>query len=143
LGYTLDQLLETTGVDGLAGRGLKKVAAKKDTNDLLKLAERCRRAADVVEEVVPQIDEHALVEKTAAVQIIRRTLSEIRQIDGGPGVEKTAAVAADPRQAVFIKAALEAGHDPKSIATFLEQPQPPRRNLPEVKRKKSATSMIG
>lgn len=139
MGFTLDQLLETTGVDDLAGRNLKKVAAKQSP-DLLKLAERCRRAAEVVVEDRPIIDERDLVEKTAAVQIIRRALSEIREIEEGP--EKIAAAAPPGQQAAFIKAALEAGHNSESIARFLERPptSPPKR--PEPTPKKTSGSIV-
>jgi hypothetical protein len=141
LGFTLDQLLETTGVGDLSGRGHKKVAAKQDSRDLLKLAERCRRAAETPVDEPPDIDERALTEKTAAVQIIRRTLAEIRQIEDG-GETKVASVAPTEHQAAFIKAALEAGHDEESIARFLEdQPgRPPAR--PEPKPKKTSGSII-
>ena len=141
MGFTLDQLLETTGVDDLSGRGLKKVAAKQGQANLLKLAERCRRAADVVEDEPPEVDERALVEKTAAVQIIRRTLAEIQSIEDG-GATKTASAAPPAQQAVFIKTALEAGHSPESIARFLENPpgQPPPR--PDPKKSKSTASII-
>ena len=144
MGFTLDQLLETTGVDSLSGRGLKKVAAKKGSHDLLKLAERCRRAADATPEERAEIDEQSLVEKTAAVAIIRRTIDEIRAIEGTPpGAEKTAASQSPSHQAAFIKAALEAGHDPESIARFLEQPPGARPTPPDTKPKKSVTSIIG
>jgi len=141
LGFTLDQLLETTGVGSLSGRDLEKIAAKKGGHDLLKLAERCRRAADAPDEVPAGIDERDLVEKTAAVMVIQRTLSEIREIEGRAGVTKTAS--ATSHQATFIKAALEAGHDPESIARFLDQPPGSRPTPPEVRKKKSATSIIG
>jgi hypothetical protein len=140
LGFTLDQLLETTGVDDLSGRGIKKVAAKQNTHDLLKLAERCRRAADTVVEEPPAIDERGLTEKTAAVQIIRRTLAEIQEIENG-GVVKIASSTPPSQQAVFIKAAIEAGHDPESIARFLEQP-PNEPKRPEPKPKKTAGSIL-
>ena len=144
MGFTLDQLLETTGVDSLSGRDLKKIAAKKGSHDLLKLAERCRRAADAPVEERAEVDAHDLVEKTAAVQIIRRTISEIREIEGTPpGAEKTAAAQSPSHQAVFIKAALEAGHDPESIARFLEHAPGTRPTPPDTKAKKSVTSIIG
>lgn len=144
MGFTLDQLLESTGVDSLSGRGLKKVAAKQGGGDLLKLAERCRRAADSTPEENAQVDAQALVEKTAAVQIIRRTISEIREIEGtSPGVEKTAAQQSQSHQAAFIKAALEAGHPPESIARFLEQVPGEKPNQPEPQRKKTSGSIVG
>jgi len=141
MGFTLDQLLETTGVGGLAGRDLKKVAAKQDGRELLKLAERCRRAADVVEDERPVIDKKDLVEKTAAVQIIRRTIEEIREIDGHPMAKTASAPAAE--QAAFIKAALEAGHPPESIARFLEKTPGSAPARPPEKRKKTSGSIIG
>lgn len=136
MGFTLDQLLETTGVDSLSNRGVKKTAAKQ-TPDLLKLAERCRQAAETQVEQ-PAVDERALIEKTAAVQIIRRTLAEIEQIESGQ--EKTASATPPAQEAAFIKAALEAGHDSESIARFLEQKRPPR---PDPKPKKTSSSIVG
>lgn len=139
MGFTLDQLLDVTGVDTLAGRGVEKTAAPHSSANLLKLAERCRTAADTADVVPAQISERDLVEKTAAVQIIRRTLAEVEAIERG-GTIKTAS--ATPRAAVFIKTALEAGHSPEAIARFLEQQpgQPPRR--PDPKKSKSTATMI-
>lgn len=142
MGFTLDQLLETTGVDSLSSRGMKKTAAKQGAPNLLKLAERCRQAADAVVDEPPAVDHRALIEKTAAVQIIRRTISEIEQIENG-GQEKIASATPPAQQAAFIKAALEAGHDPESIARFLEQPPGQAPSRPDVKPKKSANSIIG
>lgn len=141
MGFTLDQLLETTGVDDLSSRGLKKVAVSNGQANLLKLAERCRRAADVVDDEPPAVDERALIEKTAAVQIIRRTLAEIQAIEDG-GTMKTAAAAPPAHQAAFIKVALEAGHSPEMIARFLENPpgKPPSR--PDPKKSKSTASIV-
>jgi Ni,Fe-hydrogenase III large subunit len=141
LGFTLDQLLETTGVDSLSNRGMKKAAAKQGAPNLLKLAERCRQAAEVVIDEPPAVDERALIEKTAAVQIIRRTLAEIEQIENGQ--EKVAAATPPAHQAAFIKAALEAGHEPEAIARFLEQPPGRRPTRPDPTPKKSANSIIG
>lgn len=140
MGFTLDQLLETTGVDSLSNRGMKKVAAKQGQPNLLKLAERCRQAADAHTPEAPAVDERELVEKTAAVRIIRRTIAEIDQIEHGQ--EKTAAVHPPEHEAAFIKAALEAGHDPESIARFLEQP-PPRPPRPDPKLRKTSNSIVG
>jgi hypothetical protein len=76
--------------------------------------------------------------------IIQRTLSEIREIEGtSPGAEKTAAQQSSPRQAAFIKAALEAGHDAESIAKFLDQASGARPEPAPAKVKKSATTIIG
>lgn len=137
MAFTLDQLLEATGVDELAGTPFKKTAAKQPT-DLLKLAARCRLAADT-EDVPPPpadlINSQHLVEKTAAVEIIRRTMAEIREITGTPPEHVKTASAGGPDKAAFIKAALAQGHSPEDIAKFLEGGPPPK--------KKTATSIIG
>lgn len=118
MGMTLDKLLDETGANDLAGRRHVKTAAAKP--DFAKLAERCRRAAEATPEDRAESDGRDLVEKTAAVEIIRRTIAEIDALD--TGAEKTAAAPA-PRStdAAFIKAALEAGHQPEEIAEFLEK----------------------
>lgn len=121
--YTLNQLLEATGVDELAGTPFVKKAAEEQL-DFLKIAEKCREAA-LEERELPErgdlTDRQSLVEKTAAVEIIRKTLSEIRQIEGmSPEVVKTAS-SKGPDKAAFIKAALEQGHSPEGIAKFLEE----------------------
>jgi hypothetical protein len=122
MGLNLEQLLEATGVDELAGTPFKKTAAKEPL-DLLKLAARCREAADV-DEVSPEqgdlIDSQHLVEKTAAVQIIRRTIAEIREIEGAPPETVKTASQGGPDQAAFIKSALDQGHSAEDIAQFLE-----------------------
>lgn len=122
MGYTLDQLLDETGVRNLSGDRLTKKAAADDGYKLSKLAERCRRAVDATPDEHAAASQHALVEKTAAVAIIGRTLAEIREIEGtSPEVTKTAAASPQFSQEQFIKTALEAGHGPKEIAEFLEK----------------------
>ena len=137
--FSLEQLLETTGVDELAGTPFTKRAAEESI-DFLKLAAECREAASTEE--VPQsqedlISSQDLVEKTAAVEIIRRTMAEIREIEGSPP-ETVKTASAGPDKAAFIKAALDQGHSPEQIARFLEE----TRNSGTPK-KKTATSIIG
>lgn len=118
MGMTLDKLLDETGANDLAGRRHVKTAAAKP--DFAKLAERCRRAATATPEEKAESDGQDLVEKTAAVEIIRRTIAEIAALDTDG--EKTAAPRApSSTDAAFIKAALEAGHQPEEIAEFLEK----------------------
>jgi hypothetical protein len=117
MGISLDELLNKTGLRKLAG---EDQPANEDPFDFSKLAERCRRAADASPDERATVAAGHLVEKTAAVEIIRRTLSEIRAIEGEPTVKTAGAV----DHAVFIKTALEEGHSPEAIARFLEQPPP-------------------
>ena len=112
--FSLDKLLETTGLDELAGKQLKKSASERP--NLSKLAELCREASDSPA-AVPVDNSRELVEKTAAVEIIRRTISEIREIEGG--VVKTASKQGD-NVVNFIKTALEEGYKEEEIARFLE-----------------------
>lgn len=122
MGYTLDQLLDQTGLSRVTGSHLAKEASSAGVpRDLLKLADSCRRAADASADEHDASLAHELAEKTAAVAIIRRTLSEIANIDSGTpqNIEKTASP--DIREAVFIAAALEQGHSPESVAEFLEK----------------------
>lgn len=119
MGMTLDQLLEATGIDEMAGLGLKKVAAEKSPAvDFLKLAQRCREAATEVPVAVGDDAERDLISKTAAVAVISRTLHEIDEICGVS--EKTAAaVSVDP--IAFAQEALSKGHSPEDIAVFMKQ----------------------
>jgi hypothetical protein len=137
--FSLEQLLEATGVDELAGTPFTK-RASEESIDFLKLAAECREAASV-EEVTPSQEElissQDLVEKTAAVEIIRRTMAEIREIEGSPP-ETIKTASAGPDKATFIKAALEQGHSPEQIARFLEETR--SAGAPK---KKTATSIIG
>jgi hypothetical protein len=122
MGYTLDQLLDATGVSNLSGDHLTKKASAEDGVMLSKLAERCRRAVDATPDEYASASDRDLVEKTAAVAIIGRTLAEIREIDGAsPEVTKTAAQSTPFAREQFIKTALEQGHGPKEIAEFLEK----------------------
>jgi len=131
VGFTLDQLLDATGIDDLSGRKLEKTAAKREP-DLLKLAERCRQAT--VAQPEPSVDRRGVVEKVASIQVIRRAMEEIREIETGL---TTKIASMDPAvEAAFIKAALDEGHTPESVARFLESP-------PKVAKKKTATSIIG
>jgi hypothetical protein len=133
MGLTLDQLLEATGVDELAGGHHKTASSSEVATDFAKLADLCREAADATPTDEVNARQRELVEKTAAVAIIQRTLEEIREIDGNPpSVVKTASV--QPNHAPFIKQALEAGHSPEDIAQFLD-------NL--VAGKKAAAKTVG
>lgn len=119
---TLDQLLDETGVKDLAGRRHVKTASAPKM-DFAKLAERCRRAATATSEEQANSNNQDLVEKTAAIAVIGRTLAEIREIDGEPEpVEKVAAVTTPAFNVEsFIKTALDKGHTPEDIAAFLEK----------------------
>ncbi len=121
MGYSLDQLLDETGVSDLGGaRSMNKTAAEKP--NFSKLAERCRRAVDATPAERSGSADRDLAEKTAAIAVIGRTLAEIRAIEGDAGGhQKTAAAASSFSTETFIKAALEAGHPPEAIAGFLEK----------------------
>ena len=118
--YTLDQLLDQTGISDISGGHLTKKAAAAERQDLSKLAQRLRQAADATPDEQVSAERHQLVEKTAAVEIIGRTIAEIRSFDAPPGQDKTAS-AEVPDHAVFIKQALEAGYTPEQVAEFLEK----------------------
>lgn len=120
MGISLDELLHKTGLRKLAA---EDAPDSSETLDFAKLAERCRRAASASSSEHATATASRLVEKTAAVEIIRRTLSEIRAIEGQPTVKTASAL----DQASFIKTALEEGHSPEAIAQFLEQPRPGKR----------------
>jgi len=139
--YSLEKLLEVTGVDDLAGTPFTKKAAQEPV-DFLKLAAECREAADSEDDAPVQqdlIDGQALVEKTAAVAIIRQTIAEIHQIAGTPPEHVKTASQQGPDEAAFIKSALEQGHTPEEIARFLEE----TRDGAPAQKKKVATSIIG
>lgn len=121
MGYTLDQLLDETGVTKLAGRSNTKAAPEAPA--FSKLAARCRKAAEVTSEEKTASDRNGLAEKTAQVEIIRHTMAEIDAILGDAPVQtKTAAPKQHPLQVEeFIKAALDAGHSAEAIATFLQK----------------------
>lgn len=141
MGYTLDQLLEATGIDELAGGHLKKASSPAVTKDFSKLADLCRQAAAATASDEMDAHEQELVEKTAAVAIIQRTLEEIRSIDGNPPtIEKTASLPSS--HAPFIKKALEAGHSPEDIAQFLDKLVANQKSPPE-EPKKTSTTIVG
>lgn len=122
MGHTLDELLDAAGISDLEPAGLAKSAADgavaDDDDQLLKLAERCERAA-TQPSAPPTSDKHrALAEKTAAIAVIAATLAEIEAIGGRAG-EKLASD--EERTAAFIERALGAGHPPDEIARFLKQ----------------------
>jgi len=122
MGFTLDELLNETGVNNLGARHTKTAAPAKP--DFSKLAARCRRAAEASPADQVAAGNATLAEKVASVEIIRRTMAEIAAIDGGQ--TKTAAPAAPTVDtAAFIKVALEAGHSPEAIAEFLEKAAAP------------------
>lgn len=132
MGYSLDQLLNETGVNNLGTRHTKTAAPAKP--DFSKLAARCRRAAEASPAEQAEAGHEALAEKVASVEIIRRTMAEIAAIDGGQ-TKTAAAPAPGVDTAAFIKSALEAGHDPEAIAQFLEKAAAPggiRRFLGEI-----------
>lgn len=112
---TLDDLLDATGVSQLGEIKTAAEAPDDDVNSFLKLAERCERAASTAPPNGRR--EQELVEKTAAIAVIARTLSEVDALAGGG--EKTAAD--DSARAVFIERALAEGHPPEAIARFLKE----------------------
>lgn len=122
MSYTLDQLLDATGVSEISGGRLVKKASASEGPDLSKLADRCRRAVEATPDEVVASNHHELAEKTAAVAVIGRTIDEINAIDGSPpGTIKAAMQSQTSDQAAFIKAALDAGHNPYDIAQFVEK----------------------
>lgn len=118
MGYSLDELLDATGIGSLADEPLPKTAsaASEPAGSLSKLAERCRQAAE--DKSVSQDKE--LAEKVASVAIVQKILQECAEIEGVPR-EKTAASFSSERAATFIKEALAKGHNPEDIATFLDK----------------------
>lgn len=125
MGHTLDELLDATGISELDAASLEKgaadVAGADDEEQLLKLAERCERAATQPSAAPGPAKERELAEKTAAIAVITKTLGEIAEIAaaGTGGGQK---VASDQRrEAAFIERALAAGHAPDEIARFLKQ----------------------
>lgn len=116
MGFTLDELLDVTGVKGLSSKPAEKVAsaASRGGYDLQKLAARCREAAADRES-----NAATLREKVAAVAIYRQTISEIDAIEN-PGQEKVASISLE-NEAIFVKQALEAGHAPIDVARFIEK----------------------
>lgn len=122
MGYTLDQLLDETGVTDLGNARMAKKASPERHN-FSKLAERCRRAAEATADDEATSEQHELAEKTAAIAIISRTIEEIRAIDEGGTITKEAAPVGDRNVDLesFIKAALDKGHSPDAIAAFLDK----------------------
>ena len=116
MGLTLDELLDQTGIRDISGSRTKTASADQGP-DFAKLAERCRQAVENTEgpeDMGPALE---LAEKVAEVAVIRRTMQEIEAIDQGRSmVTKTASHHVSAKQAAFIKAALDRGHSPKSIA---------------------------
>jgi len=140
MGYSLDELLDATGINELDGSQLRKTAASSEQCDFSKLAERCREAADATPSEVEQSDHRELVEKTAAIAVIEKTLSEIGSIVGAPLQKTAAARKTGFGRAAFIKSALEAGHDPENIAKFLEKKKKDEEEEEEEKASKKKTS---
>lgn len=112
---TLDQLLDTIGEEPEQ----EKTASPDD------LVRRLRKEASEDEPTdVRSAAKQELAEKTAEIGVIAITLAEMEQA-GQPTV-KLAAPAASPgarhrQMAVFIKTALEQGHDTDEVAAFLRK----------------------
>jgi len=121
MSYTLDQLLDETGINAITGEHLNKKASLIDPQDLSKLAERCRQAVNATPDERVSAEQELLIEKTAAVEIIGRTLAEIRSIDIPPEQVKTASEGGPDATAEFIKAALDQGYRPEQVAEFIEK----------------------
>lgn len=111
---TLDQLLDTLGKEPET----EKVAAAPSD-----LVARLRKEAGDDQPADTMVAARAeLAEKTAEIGVIAMTLAELEQ---APGI-KLAAPSAAPtarhrHMAVFIKSALERGHEPAEIAAFLRK----------------------
>jgi len=122
MGYTLDQLLDETGVNRISGAHLAKQASEPAKHDLMKLADRCRAAVNATDADHEAAAAQGLVEKTASVAVIRRAMAEISAIDNGtPPVHSKTASSEHPGEADFVAAALEQGHSPEAVADFLEK----------------------
>lgn len=116
MGHNLEELLDATGIGDMAGKQYEKTAsAESEPFDLRKLAEQCRAAADATE-AHREARGRELVEKTAAVAVISKTIDEINEIIGDPA-EK---FASDERVNAFVAEALDRGYPPGEIATFLK-----------------------
>lgn len=115
---TLDQLLDTIGREPET----EKTASGSD--DLVARLRKEAAADEVPAGDVRALAQAELVEKTAEIGVIALTLAEIEQA-GSPGVKLAAPVAAPSgrhrQMAVFIKSALEQGHDAAQIAAFLRK----------------------
>jgi hypothetical protein len=120
--HTLDDLLDATGLSELRSSGMHKIAGAGDEEeeheDFLKLADRCERAAAQVSAAPVNARERELQEKTAAIAVIARTLTEIELATDGAS-EKVASE--DLHAAAFIERALASGHRPEDIAAFMKQ----------------------
>lgn len=81
MSYSLNQLLDATGINELTGSHLKKTASERESFDLSKLAQRCRDAAETPAGEIDPSAQGELVEKTAAIAVIHKTLSEIRDFE--------------------------------------------------------------
>ena len=121
MGHDLDSLLDSTGLGEMAGTKYEKTAAEEEGEpyDFQKLAQQCRDAA-----TEPAAHREArgreLVEKTAAVTVIAKTIDEINSIIGDP-VEK---IASDPDTVRFVNEALDRGFQPEKIASFIKEAGP-------------------
>lgn len=116
MGLTLDQLLEETGIAGLSSSAKKAIEKQASGEvDFLKLAERCRRAAEAPAPTTAVTS--TMAEKTAEVAVVRRMLDEVEEVLDEVGATKTASPF---DTATFVKEALAAGHAPEQIAQFLK-----------------------
>lgn len=130
MGITLDQLLDATGLDDLSGRALQKQASAPPEHDLSKLAEQLRRASEA--DPLEGFSEQELVEKTASIAVLERTLAEIRGIETS-GARHVKTAAPEGVKARFIKEALAEGYSAAQIAEFLEKEAFARAALGKVK----------
>jgi hypothetical protein len=117
MGHDLDSLLDATGIGDMAGTQYEKTADAEQGEpfDFRKLAEQCRDAVVATTEH-REARGRELIEKTASVAVITKTIDEINEIIGDP-VEK---IANDPASAEFVRAALDRGHPPEEVASFLK-----------------------
>ena len=116
MGVTLDELLESSGINSLKGEE-KTASLNSDAQpDEIDLVSALRKlAADESPGALKAEAARELAEKTAEIMIITQTLQEIDKI-ASLGVE-------EPQQqklASFIKVALDRGHSQKEIAEFLK-----------------------
>ncbi len=113
MSVTLEELLESSGINSLKGEEQEKTASDNAHSEDLVSELRKMAEAQPAPEGTKELAAQELAEKTAEIAVIAQTLSEIEK------VSSLKIPKAHTKIATFIKVAMDAGHNEKDIASFL------------------------
>lgn len=119
MSVTLEELLESSGINSLKGEEQEKTASDNAQQEDLVSALRKMAEAEPTPEDTKELAAQELAEKTAEIAVIAQTLSEIEKVSslGAPRAPE----GHHQKLATFVKIAMDKGYSETEIASFLKE----------------------